>query len=270
MQHIWNNTSGSIMEQSKIKDFYNSNSWIKPQLKDYVFGNKRIDRCVELFEKYVEKNNKKNYTVCDIGCSIGVIPNILSYKFKNIQIDALDISEDQIRIARKLFCNENIKFSVIDLTKDKLKKEYDIFTLFDVLEHLPPESYTAVFTNIARSIKSNGKIIITVPSSYYNSYLYKEMPDALQVIDEIITYDKVEQVAKIVGGTIIYYNLISVWKKYDYAHYIISMDKPLIQFNYAKKKYSYYYKVLFKLGLSKRDKKIAQRKKEVDILFKEI
>jgi len=250
------------MNKSEVKNFYNSKNWIKSQLKDYIYGNLRIERCIALFEKYISKN--ESYRICDIGCSVGIIPHLLVSKFENIEIDAFDISEDQINVAHKVFTNDKINFSVIDLSKEKLTRRYNIFTFFDVLEHLPPESYKAVFTNIANSILPEGKIILTVPSSYYNNFLHQEHPEKLQIIDEIITPEVIQHIADLVGGIIIEHSLISVWRKFDYAHYVISIEEPLGIVEYNKKSSSLVEKIIRRLGISPRNRKIKKRQQEVD------
>ena len=58
--------------------------------------------------------------------------------------------------------------------------------MVDVIEHLPPESYGQLFSNLNQVTSNCAKLILTYPSPEYQLYLQQHDPQELQIIDEVI------------------------------------------------------------------------------------
>lgn len=99
----------------------------------------------------IEKNKK----VLDIGCASGYLA--LSLKEKGCLIDGIDIDSNVVEKAKK-YCHA----SVLDISKDKISKKYDVIILGDVLEHLvdPWE----VLISLKENLNQGGYLIISVPN----------------------------------------------------------------------------------------------------------
>ncbi|MCP3659440.1 MAG: peptide chain release factor N(5)-glutamine methyltransferase [Bacteroidetes bacterium] len=83
----------------------------------------------ELVNLIVKENNKENLKILDIGTGTGCIAITLNKSIKNSEVDAIDISEEALKIAKQnsKYLNSNVKFHKIDILNQQLpKKKWDI------------------------------------------------------------------------------------------------------------------------------------------------
>lgn len=78
-----------------------------------------------------------------------------------IRYDIYDISESVVRKAQAL----GIRAHVLDVTKRPLNKKYDVVFAGDVIEHT--DSPIAFVSNISKSLKKGGTMVITAPNALY-------------------------------------------------------------------------------------------------------
>jgi 2-polyprenyl-3-methyl-5-hydroxy-6-metoxy-1,4-benzoquinol methylase len=106
---------------------------------------------------YILKNKK----ILDFGCGWG---GFLKKIKKARSLTGIELRKECIFYIRK-----NIKKIHISDSLNNLNKEYDIITMFHVLEHIPYQIET--LKELKKKLKKNGKIIIEVPSA--NDFLLK-------------------------------------------------------------------------------------------------
>jgi len=245
----------------KIVDYYNSKPWIEKKIKEFVIGNKRIDECLALFRR----NLISSRSVLEIGCSIGLTTYQLAEEYPEIDFTAIDIANEQIEFAKKFFHKENIKFSVVDITKDNNLQKYDLITLFDVYEHIPINERMNFANALKKILSENGQILLTCPSWLKSKNDIESFPERLQVVDEIVEIKDYVSLANIIGGHVKQLNLVSVWNRFDYSHCVISKQQPLQEIKVAKIPHNLIYKIRNKLGINhwqlsqKKRKKIVSR-----------
>ncbi|GAB1542312.1 hypothetical protein NUACC21_49860 [Scytonema sp. NUACC21] len=81
----------------------------------------------------------------------------------------IDILEDEVNYIRSL------GFNVLcaDLTKEPLEEKFDIIICGEVLEHLDaPGNF---LSNMAKMLKPNGRVVISVPNPWYINVVLKNM-----------------------------------------------------------------------------------------------
>lgn len=107
---------------------------------------------------------KRNFsTLLDIGCGDGKLLLEAKKEFPNKKLVGIDYSEKAIALSRGL-C-PNVEFIAGDITTDVLgNKKYDIITLIETLEHIPPDQIKSFIKSIHRHLEDDGELIITVPS----------------------------------------------------------------------------------------------------------
>jgi len=103
-------------------------------------------------------------TILDAGCGNGAIAGHLAEM--GFQVTAIDLSEDDIVIARK--AHPKVRFEVASVYDDlhSIVNEVDVVISSEVIEHLYyPQKY---LKNMASIIRDGGCIILTTP---YHGYL---------------------------------------------------------------------------------------------------
>lgn len=140
-------------------------------------------------------------TVADVGCGDGRFVLELQRRFPQKRVVGIDYSERAIRFARAF--NPDNEFIVSDLLSDESLQaahSFDVVTLIEVLEHIPPEDARRFIERTAELLKPGGLIIITVPSDNVklNPKHYQHFNPQLihQVLDGALTIETIEYVNK--------------------------------------------------------------------------
>lgn len=236
------------MDKIDISNFYNSEEWLRRQIKDFVYGNKRIDKCLELL--YTQITNTNKIEICEIGCSIGLTAYQIAQTYQFVKIHGYDIAGAQVDFANKVFESARTKFYVHDFMTP-LSEKYDIVTLFDIFEHVPISDRKNFAENVGIMLKDKGRIIMTVPSHFHTAYDKDFRRNLLQIVDEEVRLVDLIDFANNTNTNLSYYALVSIWSKHDYAHVIFDNDKPLTNINpYKASKAGLLQKIRVKLGMN--------------------
>ncbi len=104
-------------------------------------------------------------SLLDLGCGEGRFLFECARVFSNKELCGADCSEKAIGFAKIL--NPGVTFFTMDfirpITAD-FKQRFDVLTLIDVLEHIPPGDCEKFVKNIHTVLKANGSLLLTVPS----------------------------------------------------------------------------------------------------------
>lgn len=132
-----------------------------------------IANCIR--DKY--KDNQIN--ILDVGCGDGCISEFLFYEgYANIT--AIDIDPDSIKKAKNKDCSKNINYVCEDINNYLLSTRnqyWDIVICSEVLEHLnkPDELIKA----ISAIVKRDGRLLITIPNGYGPWEVYHRISEKL-------------------------------------------------------------------------------------------
>lgn len=246
------------MDKIDINNFYNSEKWLKGKIKEFVYGNKRIDKCLELLSDQITINHRVD--ICEVGCSIGLTSYQIAQTYPLVIIHGYDIAEEQVNLANKVFKTDRTKFIVHDFMSP-LPERYNIVTLFDVFEHVPLSKRKIFAENIGVLLKDRGKIVMTVPSHFSTSHNIKYHKDLLQIIDEQVLLSDLVDFSLNTNTHLSYYALVSIWNKHDYAHVIFDKEKPLQKNEPPPLSTSIIGKLKIKLGINPIKDRIESRRK---------
>ena len=100
-------------------------------------------------------------SIIDIGCGDGRFLHELNKNHSQTDMSGVDYSQRANDFANAM--NPTIDFECGDITEDKLDKQYDVATLIEVLEHIPPNRLTNFIDSCTDIIKNEGALILTVP-----------------------------------------------------------------------------------------------------------
>jgi SAM-dependent methyltransferase len=106
----------------------------------------------------------KQYTpdfesLLEIGCGTGFVSTSIASDFPNAKLSGSEIFTEGLRFAKKRL--PSVDLFQMDARQIPFIKEFDVIGAFDVLEHIKEDG--VVLSQIYKSLKPNGMILITVP-----------------------------------------------------------------------------------------------------------
>jgi 2-polyprenyl-3-methyl-5-hydroxy-6-metoxy-1,4-benzoquinol methylase len=102
-------------------------------------------------------------SLLDVGCGEGRFLCEAAQRFPNQRLLGIDFSSRAIEYAR-LF-NPGVGFTCGDISDGSpLHERFDVITLIETLEHIPPNGMRDFTQGLRRHLKSDGLLIVSVPS----------------------------------------------------------------------------------------------------------
>jgi 2-polyprenyl-3-methyl-5-hydroxy-6-metoxy-1,4-benzoquinol methylase len=203
-----------MSSDNRVELFYDN--FVEGLINDYKSFNRRQDFIKQLCKQFIPKNA----TVLEIGCGTGIVTRtILQIASKVV---AVDISSNNIEVARSYLRKQNIDLYVWDVLSDQSPLEkgitFDAIVFADVIEHIQPEKVGELFRKLGGMLNNNGRIILAYPSIEYQQFLRKHKPSALQIIDEEIDLPSLLKKTLLKP---IYFSYKNVWGNNQYVHLVL-------------------------------------------------
>lgn len=136
------------------KNFYNV---IAKKYESFVPHQKEIGKILAGFlkELKISENNK----ILDVGAGTGIVDEELSCEgFRELTL--LDISKEELKIAKGKKSLKGAKFIEADLTKDKIWGKYDVIFETLAFNELIEKNILTILKNISESLNDNGMFIM--------------------------------------------------------------------------------------------------------------
>ena len=135
---------------------------IKPQTSNSKTYEDKKENYAKLFQPILEtiKNSKKNGSILDVGCSSGILLELLQKQ--GYTVNGVEPNADAYKIAYSKFKDKIFNGTLTDFTKVN-KKTFDVVIYNHVLEHIPNPAEE--INNVKKLLKKNGVLIIGVPNT---------------------------------------------------------------------------------------------------------
>lgn len=206
----------------RVKEFYDT--FGKTFIRDLIRKNPRVTAVHRLFRQAIPAQAK---SILVIGCGSGRDAwELVKRVAPKAKVLAVDISENNIRIAETLFKHPRVKYKIIDILEDDIEGTWQYIVLPDVYEHIPKEHRSDLHIKLKRYLTHDGKIILTCPTPWHQQKL-REAGEGLQIIDEDVFIEDIQSFAEAIGGFVGLYKTISIWNANDYFHAIIEKKSGL-------------------------------------------
>ncbi len=134
------------MSTLDVEKFYNKFSSIF--IRDYIYGNIRVQRQMEFFKNAIPKDAEN---VLVIGCGSGQTAYYIALRCaKKANILAVDISSEALRIANNIFRYDRIEYRKCNILSDSIDGEWHVVVFPDTYEHLPLESRKLLHSKVSK------------------------------------------------------------------------------------------------------------------------
>lgn len=100
-------------------------------------------------------------SIVDIGCGDGRFLREIAQTYPGKQLLGVDASERAIRLAQAL--NPELDYRASDIVQNPLAATFDVATLIEVIEHIPPAALPDFLGAVAKAIQPGGHLVLTVP-----------------------------------------------------------------------------------------------------------
>ena len=104
---------------------------------------------------------EKFESLVDIGCGDGRFLVEMTRQYPDKHLTGVDYSERAIRLANAM--NPDIDYRLTNIIERRLPDKFEVATLIEVLEHIPPHLVDEFLKACAEAVQDGGRIILTVP-----------------------------------------------------------------------------------------------------------
>lgn len=103
--------------------------------------------------------------ILDLGTGTGNFLFLLNnYGYRNLT--GVDISGEQIEIAKELVPNADLRIGdIIDFLNQK-ESQYNLISGFDIIEHFTRQEAYDLMLKVNKALKPNGRVILQTPNAY--------------------------------------------------------------------------------------------------------
>ncbi|HUK34926.1 MAG TPA: class I SAM-dependent methyltransferase [Vicinamibacterales bacterium] len=203
----------------EAKRFYDETAPRK--LRDFIFGNRRIDRALET----IASQGGEPGRILEVGCGVGSVCWRLADRFPHAEIVGVDFSQGNLAIAERVFSRPNVKFLLMTVDDEFTFGAFDLIILMDVFEHVRISEREALARNLRASLSPGGRVILTVPTPRHLAWLKANQPSEIQPVDEDITLEVFGDLASALGRDVLLYREVGAWRQGDYAHCVIGRSQ---------------------------------------------
>lgn len=229
------------MKQTEISEFYDE--YVQRQLR--IGANERL---ISLYKRLVHLGFKSDSKVLELGCGVGIFTKLLSKNLISGVVEAVDLSEKSIIVAKEeLKNNKTVFLDVADVVKYQPKNsDFDFITLMDVIEHIPLDQHEELFRNLAKICTDRTRIAINIPNPQYIAYSRIHHPESLQVIDqEVALFPLITHLEKC-NLEIIFFEKYGIWEEGDY-HFMVIRKKQVFVLKHLSDNRNIFAKVVKKV-----------------------
>ncbi len=175
---------------------------------------------------------KEEMNVLDLGCGTGITTKYIAGL--GAKVIGIDISPKLIQFAKRNSDHQNIEYRIKDITNFSLdKKDFDVICLVDIMEHIPRERIPYLIENIERYSHDNTIIYLNIPDARLQSWIKKNKPGRLQIIDEGYSITNILDWFKSINFEVINIKIYGIDFPLQYNSYIF-VRKDIIFYNYNK------------------------------------
>lgn len=199
-----------------VEAYYDAH--VSAKLRDFVEGNKRVERAWETLERWAPRDPSR---ILEVGCGIGAICWRMSRRWPGAGVVGLDLSAASVAVAEKLFASPGVSFVQGRLGRWGGRDEFDLVVLMDVYEHIAIDERPALHGALKGLVGRRGRIFLSFPTPRHLARLRDRQPDQIQPVDEDVSLEAISALARDIRSEVLLYEEVDVWHEGDYAHAVL-------------------------------------------------
>jgi SAM-dependent methyltransferase len=167
------------MKYDPVKEIFSHLVRRRPWMRRLLY---RLLSVIFLREWYVKRavrgllqNTGGSVEIYDAGMGFGQYTYYMARRFPDVRIHAADVKAEQVEDCRQFFAAMGLRHcsvAVEDLLTIRHENRFDLVLSVDVMEHIAEDR--RVFTNLARSLKPGGVLLVNTPSNLGGSDVHGE------------------------------------------------------------------------------------------------
>ena len=151
------NTHYNFEKEYTKKDPWNYNNSLKDCVRRSIYVS-QLQRAFDI---------KKISRVFDAGCGEGYLTKDLVNHYPNVNVDATDISQNAVEIAKELNFSKSINYSALDLTEyTPTPNAYDLIICTEVLLYFTPKEVDQTVSKFYNSLTEGGVLLISLMTDH--------------------------------------------------------------------------------------------------------
>ncbi len=170
---------------------------------------------------YIDRFLKEvhNGKILDIGCGTGTLSEYIANK--RFSVDAVDFSEEMLKIARKKI--KNVNFIQMYMRNIDLDEEYNGIMLAYLLFHISKKEVKEVIPKYFDLLQKDGVMLIILQEGEGEKYVEENLEIGLK---KFVNYYSFEEIEKILNDN--NFEIIEKYRKKPISEFSLQNDKLII------------------------------------------
>ncbi len=164
-------------------------------------------------------NNTSGNNILDIGCGTGTLSEYIANK--GFIVDAIDFSEEMLKIARNKI--KNVNFFQMDMRNIETNKKYNGIMLAYSLFHITKQEVIKAIANYYNLLEDNGTMLIILQEGEGEQYVEENLEKGLK---KFVNYYSFEEIENILNDN--HFEIIEKMRKKPLSEFSLQNDKLVI------------------------------------------
>lgn len=157
--------------------------------------------------------------ILDIGCGTGTLSEYIANK--GYIVDAIDFSEEMLKIARNKI--KNVNFIQMDMRSININKKYNGIMLAYSLFHISKKEVIKAIEAYYNLLKDNGTMLIILQEGEGEKYVEENLEKGLK---KFVNYYSFEEIEKVLNAN--HFEIIEKMRKKPLSEFSLQNDKLVI------------------------------------------
>src|SRR5262245_35693420 len=168
-------------------------------------------------------------SLVDVGCGDGRFLREVAHRYPGARLLGVDYSESAVRLARAF--NPQVTYQALDITRAESIGTFDVVTLIEVLEHIPPSGVAAFVSALRGLMHQDSVLVVTVPhtnealiAKHHQHFDSVSLQRAFQdgfVLESMFFFD-------------MHSTIVKLWERLLFNKYFVVRHQGLLDFMYRR------------------------------------